>query len=74
MDRRAERTPLRRFSEERVYLISKVESSWRSQPEEGFANSDYVVSLASLEGTLHMQFVGVENGRVMLWVDIAMVT
>jgi hypothetical protein len=70
MDRRGNRTPLRRrFSEERIYLIFKA-GSWRSHPEEGFANSEYAVSLASSEGTLHMQFVSVENESVMLWGDI----
>jgi hypothetical protein len=74
MDRRDKRTPLRRrFSEERIYLIFKA-GSWRSQPEEGFANSEYAVSLASPEGTLHMQFVSVENERVMLWGDISGLT
>ena len=71
MDRRAKRIPLRRrFSEERIYVIVKA-GSWRSYSEEGFANIDYAVALASPEGTLHMQFVSVENERVMLWGDIS---
>ena len=73
MDRRANRTPLRRFSEERIYFIFKA-GSWRSHPEEGFANSEYAVSLCSPEGTLHLQFVSVENERVILWGDISGVT
>jgi hypothetical protein len=69
MDRRANRTPLRHSSAERIYLIFKA-GSWRSESEAGFANSEYAVSLASPEGTLHMQFVSVETGSVMLWGDI----
>jgi hypothetical protein len=72
-DRRADRTPLRPLSEERIYVITKA-GSWRSYPEEGFANSEYALSLYAPEGFLHMQFVSVENGTVMLWGDTHGVT
>jgi hypothetical protein len=66
MDRRTSRTPLRRSSEESVFEIFEA-GSWRS--EEGFANVEYVVGLDSPAGTLHLQFVSVENGAVTLWGD-----
>jgi hypothetical protein len=69
VDRRVDRIPLRRsFSEEQIYEIFEA-GSWRSDPEPGFANSEYVVGLVLSEGFLHLQFVSVDNDGVVLWAE-----
>jgi hypothetical protein len=70
MDHRTKRTSLRPFSEERIDVILEA-GSWRLYPEDGFAQSEYAVRLASPWGTLHMQFVSVEGEKVMLWTEVS---
>ena len=66
VDRRTLQTPLRRFSEETIIEIRKLSYFWRSEPGDGYANSQYIVKIH----WDYLQFVSVENGAVTLWRDV----